>query len=122
MSHIYSKVAPPTTNIHNAKYPTNDKTKLYIKSNEGDHGQLSTTNPKFLLKIDHPPKHNPKYPQLMHEKKRKKIKEKKGEDLEQPYQVRCWVHLNYTSSRWYYGTSKEHQSLLLVSQDSRSQL
>ena len=30
----------------------------------GDYNPLSSTNPKFHLKIDHPHNHNPKYPQL----------------------------------------------------------
>jgi len=48
------------------------------KTNKGDHSQLSSTNRKFHLKIDHPYNNNPKYPQLC--KKAKEIKKEKKKD------------------------------------------
>ena len=49
---------------------------------KGDHNQLSSTNPQFLLKIDHPHNHNPKYPQLCTKRKKKK-KDKRKENMEE---------------------------------------
>ena len=53
----------------------------------GDYSQLSSTNPKIYLKIDHHYNNNPKYPKLCI--KRNKEKKKKREELEQAYQVGC---------------------------------
>ena len=50
------------------------KTKLYTKTNKGDHSQLGSINFELLLKFNHPPKHNPKYLQLMYEKNERKEK------------------------------------------------